>query len=132
LLGQETRPLHFIDLGAGIGSTLLPLSRSLPDCQLTGIDNAPLTSLIGWLRCRRLDNTHWKHGNLWTEDLRPYQVAYAFLSPAPMAELWEKVRSEMPAGSLFISNSFPVPDIPPTQILTVPGRIDRHLYCYRL
>jgi hypothetical protein len=36
-------------------------------------------------------------------------VVYAFLSPAPMKQLWAKAQAEMTPGSLFVSNSFPVP-----------------------
>ncbi len=46
-----------------------------------------------------------------------------------MAELWEKVRREMRPGSLFVSNSFPVPEVEAAQVIEVPHS-PRRLYCY--
>ncbi|HSX69654.1 MAG TPA: class I SAM-dependent methyltransferase, partial [Pseudomonas sp.] len=46
-----------------------------------------------------------------------YDVVYCFLSPAPMAELWTKARSEMRPGSLLISNSFEIPGVAPGEVI---------------
>jgi hypothetical protein len=59
-------------------------------------------------------------------------VVYAFLSPAPMAALWDKVRREMRAGSLFISNSLPCRESQqPRSSKSMIARQTR-LYCYQL
>jgi SAM-dependent methyltransferase len=110
-LTTEVHGLRFLDLGAGIGSVLHPLARERPDGHFTGVENAPATWLIGRLRTAGLANCDWRWGDIWRTDLAAYNVVYAFLSPAPMAALWEKVRQEMRPGSLFISNSFAVPDV---------------------
>jgi hypothetical protein len=64
--------------------------------------------------------------------LGDYDVVYAFLSPAPMPRLWEKVQAEMQPGNLFISNSFPVPGATPDRIIEVDCTPPRPLYCYQL
>ncbi|PJC02774.1 MAG: hypothetical protein CO071_01390, partial [Gallionellales bacterium CG_4_9_14_0_8_um_filter_59_50] len=51
--------------------------------------------------------------SLWDCNLGGYDVVFAYLSPVPMAELWQKVERELRPGSLFISNSFAVNDHPP-------------------
>lgn len=122
---------RFLDLGAGLGSTVLPLSRLRPDSRFCGLENAPLTWLVGWLRTRGRANVDWRWGNLWAADLSQFDVVYAFLSPAPMAALAEKVQAEMQPGSLFISNSFALPERDPDQVVDVPGTPVRSLYCYR-
>jgi hypothetical protein len=119
----------FVDLGAGIGSTLVPLSRLLPEWRFRGCENAPLTWLVGRLRCLGSQSVDWRWGDLWQAPLADAEVVYAFLSPAPMAALWEKVRAEMRPGTLFVSNSFPVPDRTPDQVIDLPGST-RRLYCY--
>lgn len=48
-----------------------------------------------------------------------------------MSELWAKVQNEMAAGSLFISNSFPVPDVEASTIIEIDDTRQTRLYCYR-
>ena len=70
--------------------------------------------------------------NLWATRLEEFDVVYAFLSPAPMPELWVKIQHEMKLGSLFVSNSFPVPDIEPENVLELDDARRTRLYCYRI
>lgn len=131
LLGD--RPgLRAADIGAGIGSVLRPLAIRHPEARFTGIENAPLTWLVGRLLTLGHANIVWRMGSLWDAPLGDYDVVYAFLSPAPMPELWRKVQAEMPAGSLFVSNSFAVPDVTPSEIVEVGDGRQTQLYCYRL
>ena len=122
---------RFLDLGAGVGSTTVPLADALPDSHFTGYENAPLTWLVGLLLGVGRPNIRWRWDDLWQADLGNYDVVYAFLSPAPMPRLWEKVQAEMKPGSLFISNSFPVPDVEPSEIVEVGDERQTQLYCYR-
>jgi len=39
---EARQPKHFIDLGAGIGSMIVPLARAFPDCHFTGVEYSPL------------------------------------------------------------------------------------------
>ena len=57
---------------------------------------------------------------------------YAFLSTEPMPALWEKVRAQMREGSVLVSNSFPVPDITPSEILEADDARRSQLYIYRV
>ena len=122
---------RFLDLGAGVGSTTVPLADALPDSHFTGYENAPLTWLVGLLLGVGRLNIRWRWDDLWQADLGNYDVVYAFLSPAPMPRLWEKVQAEMKPGSLFISNSFPVPGATPDQVIEVDCTPPRPLYCYQ-
>jgi hypothetical protein len=122
---------RFLDLGAGLGSTTVPLADALPDSHFTGYENAPLTWLVGRFFSLGRPNIRWRWDDLWQAKLGDYDVVYAFLSPAPMAQLWTKVQAEMPAGSLFISNSFPVPGVVPSSIIEVDCTPARPLYCYQ-
>ncbi|PKO34017.1 MAG: SAM-dependent methyltransferase [Betaproteobacteria bacterium HGW-Betaproteobacteria-7] len=123
---------RFLDLGAGLGSTLIPLADAWPERQFTGVENAPAT----WLGSRLLGvgrpnlALHW--GDLWRAPLAGQDVVYAFLSPAPMSELWLKAQAEMTPGSLFVSNSFPVSGVTPAEVIDVDCTPPRPLYCYRM
>lgn len=131
LLAQRD-PCRFLDLGAGIGSTTVPLADAWPDSQFTGYENAPLTWLAGLILSVGRPNIRWRWDDLWQAPLGDFDVVYAFLSPAPMPDLWKKAQAEMKPGSLFVSNSFPVPGQTPTEIIEVDCRPPRPLYCYTL
>lgn len=124
----------FMDLGSGLGGVLTHLASVRPDGHYTGVEAAPLPFLLGWLRirlgCYRNCQVQW--GSLWSCDLAPYDVVFAYLSPVPMAELWQKVRSEMRPGTLFISNTFAVPDHPPQDIITLDDLHHSTLYIWRI
>lgn len=122
----------FVDLGAGIGSVVCPLARAMPGGRFTGIENAPATWFVGRLRTAGMTNCDWRLGDIWQVDLARYDVVYAFLSPAPMPALWQKACAEMTAGSLLVSNSFPVPGVAPSHVVEVDDVRRTLLYCYRL
>jgi protein-L-isoaspartate O-methyltransferase len=125
-------PSSFLDLGAGVGSTTVPLADLLPDSHFTGYENAPLTWFVGLILGVGRPNIRWRWDDLWQARLGDYDVVYAFLSPAPMAKLWDKVKQEMQPGSLFISNTFPVPGVTPDQVIEVDCTPARPLYCYQI
>jgi hypothetical protein len=130
-LTADQAPMRFLDLGAGVGSVLRPLAIARPDATFTGIENAPATWFAGRLRTAGLANCEWHWGDIWQTRLTDYDVVYAFLSPAPMPRLWQKVESEMRPGSLFISNSFAVPGVEASAVVEVGDARETQLYCYR-
>lgn len=120
----------FMDLGCGLGGPLARLARLRPDVRLHGVEAAPLNWLIARLRLGRRAAV--RLGSLWDTDLSPFDVVYAYLSPAPMARLWEKARAEMRPGSLLISNSFPVPGVPPAESVDLHDLSRARLMIWRL
>lgn len=101
-------PFTFMDVGSGLGGVLTDLAAQRSDGGYHGIESAPVPWLISWLRMRlgRRTNCHAHWGSLWDCDLSKYDVVFAYLSPVPMAALWDKVQREMKPGSRFISNTF--------------------------
>jgi len=123
------RPCQVLDLGCGLGGPLRALARARPDCQFTGIEHAPLPWLWARIACASLPNVRVLRGDFWRHALTPYDVIYAFLSPAPMARLGEKAAAEMRPGTLLVSNSFPIPDWA-AETVEVADRRRTQLYCY--
>ncbi|NJD08522.1 MAG: class I SAM-dependent methyltransferase [Methylococcaceae bacterium] len=122
------RPFTMIDLGCGNGGGLTYLAGQRPQGRFVGVETAPLPFLMAWMRTRSLRNCQVRWRSLWREDLSGYLVAYAFLSPSPMARLWSKALREMGRDSLFVSNSFEVPGQPPDSVIEVgDGRRTRLL-----
>lgn len=110
-----------MDLGCGLGGPLALVHKQRPDARLAGIETAPLNWLLAKLRL--LSCADIRLGSLWDADLSAYDIVYAYLSPAPMARLWDKARAEMKPGSLLISNSFAIPDFDADEIVDIakPG-----------
>lgn len=129
----EKRDLRFVDLGSGIGGTTRYLATYRPDAQFVGVETAPLPLLVCHLRqlLNRLPNMEQRTQDLWSVDLAAFDVAYCFLSPQPMAQLYEKASTEMKPGSMLISNSFEVPGHPPTEEVIVDDSRSTRLLIWR-
>ena len=121
------------DLGAGLGGPLVFLARRRPDVRFSGAEASPMTWLVAWLRAGSVRaNCRMRCGSLWRLQLGEFDVVYAFLSPAPMRDLWDKARREMKPGALLVSNTFPVPGAVPERTIPLPGRRDACLLVYRM
>ena len=125
--------VRFADLGAGLGGPLAFLARARPDGFFLGVEASPLPFAIAWLRTLPVrGNCKMDWGSLWHQDLSGFEVVYAFLSPAPMPELWAKAAREMRPGTLFVSNTFEVPGQEPEERIPLPGRGDACLLVFRM
>lgn len=125
-------PVRFADLGAGLAGPLVFLAGERPDATFTGVEASPLTWLLGWLRARPVRrNCTIRWGSLWHQDLGQYDVVYAFLSPAPMPELYAKAARELKPGSLLVSNTFTVPGREPEVRIPLTGRKDACLLVWK-
>lgn len=123
---------RFVDLGSGLGGLLGYLHQIRPDGTYFGIESAPLPIFISWLRFHLVKNLHSSWSDFWTHNLADYDVVYAYLSPVPMTDLWEKARLEMRPGTLFISNTFGVPGVTPTQVIALDDFNKSTLYIWRM
>jgi hypothetical protein len=125
------RPFAFVDLGCGLGGMLASLRTERPAGQFDGVELAWLPYLIS--RLRGLAKGFWvERRDLMTVDLARYDVVYAFLSPAPMARLWAKVRREMRPGTLFISVAFAVEGVEPDEVMRLSDSPRHTLHVFRL
>jgi len=124
----------FIDLGSGSGGGVVFLARALPELVVTGVETAPLVYLLSKLRVALLAraNAKIRYRNIWQEDLSTYDLVYCFLSPVPMPEMYSKARKEMRPGTLFVSNSFTVPDHQPDRIIDVSDGRKTRLHVWKM
>ena len=125
--------LRFLDVGSGLGGLLCYLAQRDLKGFYEGIESAPLPFLISRVRCWATSgkcSVIW--GDFWKHSLSEYDVVFAFLSPVPMEQLWEKARQEMKPGSLFISYGFPVPEIQPDSVIEIPQSMPSMLYVWKL
>jgi SAM-dependent methyltransferase len=133
LVPPETN-VTFIDLGCGLGDIVTHIARARPQARVIGVETAPLSFLIAWIRAKMFAraNAQIRFQSIWDTDVSNADVVYAFLSPAPMARLNEKLRTEMKPGSRFISNSFAVPGSAPDEIVAVDDARETQLLIWRL
>ncbi|MDD3379842.1 MAG: class I SAM-dependent methyltransferase [Rugosibacter sp.] len=123
-------PCRMIDIGCGDGGLLRYLAKARPDCQFVGIEHAPLTWAWAKAFAVRLPNLEIFYGDFWSHALSSYHVVYAFLSPAPMRVLGDKALAEMMPLSIFISNSFIIPNMTPQQSVDVADHRKTRFYIY--
>lgn len=119
ILKSLGRPFVFVDLGCGLGGTIARLAKRFPDSRFEGVETAPLSFVVAWMRALARSNCRVRYRNLWKQDLSTFDVVYCFLSPAPMPAIWRKASAEMPANGLLISNSFAIPGVEPARVIEV-------------
>lgn len=123
--------VRFLDLGCGLGGNVVFMSQQRGVAHSTGVETAPIPYLFSkfasWIRGGEI-----LAQDIWKTDLSHYTLVYAFLSPEPMPKLWQKVADEMQKGSVFISNSFAVPDKEADEIWQLSDARQTILYVYRL
>lgn len=128
----ENISLRFLDVGAGTGTVIRALGKQFARIEMTGIEHAPIPFLIAKLNTLLIKNVRILWGDFWKQDLTQYDIVYAYLSPAPMQALWEKVNREMRPGTILISNSFIIPDIEPDEIILVEDFHHSKLYIWHI
>ena len=131
---SEQKARSFVDLGSGMGGVVTFLADSNPALRARGVETAPLVFVASRIRLmlRHLPNAEFAYRNIWDEDLSAHDVVYCFLSPVPMPKMFAKARAEMRPGTLFVSNSFAVPDVEPEVVVEVGDTRKTRLYLYRM
>lgn len=130
----EGKARSFVDLGSGLGGVVLHLAASDKALSARGVETAPLVFLASRIRqtLSRLPNAAFVYRSIWEEDLSAHDMVYCFLSPAPMPRMYLKAKAEMRPGTLFVSNSFAVPDVEPDEVVDVGDGRKTKLYLYRM
>ncbi|MDR1423872.1 MAG: class I SAM-dependent methyltransferase [Azoarcus sp.] len=121
-----------LDIGCGLGSLLVVLAECRVDIRLTGIEQAPAPFAFAWLRSRKWPNVTVMRGDFFAPSWAEFDLVYAFLSPVPMARVWEKAQREMRAGSLLVSNGFEIPGRAPDRVIEIDDRRGTRLLIFAL
>ncbi len=125
------RPFRFLDLGCGTGTLIIPLAKRFPNGHFVGIESAPGPYWVARAQAKGLANVELRLGDYFQDSWRDYDFLYAFLSPAPMPRVGAKAHRELAPTALLISNSFPIPDWLPDQVIPLSDSRNSVLYLYR-
>ncbi|MEA3405916.1 MAG: hypothetical protein U9R28_09290 [Pseudomonadota bacterium] len=128
--GAESN-VTFMDLGCGLGGNVVFMSQQPGVSQSQGVETAPIPYLIARIFTALRGGQVFAQ-DLWKTPIKDCSIVYAFLSTEPMPRLWEKAKSEMQPGSIFVSNSFPVPGVDPNEIWELPDSRQTKLFIYNL
>jgi SAM-dependent methyltransferase len=128
---KRRKSVRFLDLGCGLGGNVVFMAQQVNVERSDGVETAPIPYLIAKLYSLLRGGEVFAM-DLWKTQLDYYDVVYAFLSPEPMPKLWEKIREEMREDAVFVSNSFAVPDVEPSEVWSLSDRRETQLYVYYL
>lgn len=110
--------LRIIDVGSGFGGMVMLLARVRPECDVVGIELAPLPWICSLLRRRASGSKgRFVRGDYECVNFGDFDVVFAYLSPAAMPALWQKAHTEMRKGSLLLSYEFAIPGIDPGMVI---------------
>ncbi|QDC45355.1 class I SAM-dependent methyltransferase [Methylophilus medardicus] len=105
------RAMKVLDIGSGIGDIAMFLAKQRIHDQVSGIEIAPLPWAVSVVRALFSGTSAtFTLGDYRSLNFAELDAIFAYLSPAVMPDVWQKVQREMRPGSLFISSEFPVPD----------------------
>lgn len=128
----DDHSLKVLDIGSGIGDIAMFLAKQRIHDEVSGIEIAPLPWAISAVRAI-FSGTSVKFtlGDYRHLDFASLDVVFAYLSPAVMSPVWQKVQQEMRPGSLFVSLEFPVPEVNASRII-YPAVNSPALYIYQI
>ncbi|MBI4142823.1 hypothetical protein HY480_03045 [Candidatus Uhrbacteria bacterium] len=115
-----------VDLGCGSGGVLAAFARV--GCRVRGWELAILPWTWATFRLFRVRDARVMYGDFWSANLRDVDIVYAFLMPAVLERLAEKLRRELSPGARVITYAWPLPGWTPITNDRTPGRPALSLY----
>ena len=113
-------PVRVIDIGSGLGGFVLDLARRRPDCNVSGVELAPLPWFGSWLRAKiTASRASFVRGDYERCDFAEFDVVFCYLSPAAMPALYAKCLAEMKTGSRLMSYEFVITDRIPDLVIPI-------------
>lgn len=105
----------FIDIGSGDGRIVSTMSKIMN--QSEGIEFNPFLALYSKLRLLSKKNTKIYNGDFFKHDFSKYNVAYMYIFNQQIDKLQDKLFTEMPKGSIIITNTFKFTKREPNQTI---------------
>jgi SAM-dependent methyltransferase len=121
-----------VDLGCGDGRVLRAARRRY-GVRATGYELNPMA----WFRARLSTlgdrDIRVRRRNFFREDISAADAVFCYLYPDVMSDLAAKLRRELRPGTRVLSFNFPLPGLPPEQVIRPEGTVwNDPIYLYRL
>ncbi|ACT48170.1 class I SAM-dependent methyltransferase [Methylotenera mobilis] len=124
--------MRIVDIGSGLGDMSMFIAEKRPDCLVDGTEIAPLPWLVSAVRSKfKGSRVNFKLGDYHALDFADYDIVFAYLSPAAMPALWQKVQAQMRTGCLLVSYEFEIEGVEPTKVIQLPDH-QRMLYVWEI
>jgi hypothetical protein len=119
---------NIADLGSGFGGLIFYLAKKYPQHNFIGYELGIIPYLTSLIRSTLYINVKIKYKNFFLIPLNNLDIIYAFLSPVAMLNIEKKLSEQFKNKGIFISNSFPLPNLTADKI--VDGDQEK-LYIYK-
>jgi len=119
-----------LEAGCADARFALALATLRPDLSIVACEKALLAwgwARLRWWRAGRPENVRIVYASLWSLDWQDFDAVYTFLSPAPMARVWQQFQQQGRPGGLLLSNTFTVPGVAPTESVPLGGPLQQAL-----
>ena len=104
----------------------------MPERRVFAVEASPLPWLVARLRALGRENLSVRLGRIEALDLSDAALVAVYLGPKPMARLSDKLRAELPPGTVLLSNGFALPGLTPEKTVALPTPVTTMLYRYRM
>ncbi|MFP4146984.1 MAG: class I SAM-dependent methyltransferase [Halorhodospira sp.] len=123
-----------VEAGSGWGGLALRIARERPQVQVVGYELSPLPWLFSLLRSwlQFVPNVRFYRRDLREASFREVDVVVCYLHDSILEALASKLRAELPAGAVVVSNTFRIPGWRPSAIRQPAVRFDAPVYIYRI
>lgn len=132
-LAASTSPKKIYELGAGIGTLLLPLAQTNPIVTAIGYESSPIPFAISWTRIKikGLPNAQIARQDFFEADLSDADLIVCYLYPKAMEKLRPKFERELKPGTYVISNTFSIPGWTPLKTIKTNDFYHTKIYLYK-
>lgn len=126
---DTSRALHIAELGSGWGGLAIRLAKSFPSATVTGFEISPWPLLISRILTISNQRVDIVNEDFFLQDWSRYDVLVCYLSPHHMARIQERLH-DLKRKPLLISCAFPMPNITPTETITIRQLVNVNVYVY--
>lgn len=119
-----------VDLGSGIGTMVRKLAKKYPQAQVIGFEGS-LPPFILSLLIPSPVNASYQLTNFLNLSFKNIDLAYVYLCPRGMEQLYKKLIADHPKNLIIISNTFALPNTEAEKVIRSNDLYKTPIYFYK-